>query len=70
MDHPFPFPAGREADWTARQWQAAANFYHYEAMGVDRDEPNYRPTLSLLEAAHRHAQRRAAAARAAALAGT
>jgi hypothetical protein len=62
--HPFPLPAGPEAAWTARQWQAAANFYHYEIMGVDRAEPNYRPTLSLLESAHRHAQRRAAALRA------
>lgn len=63
-DHPFPLPSGNEADWTARQWQAAANHYHYEVMGVDRNEPNYRPLLSLLESARNHAQRRARALRA------
>ena len=41
--HPFPLPTGLEAAWTARQWHAPPNFYHYEIMGVDRDEPNYRP---------------------------
>ncbi len=56
-------PAGFESSWDARQWQAAANHYWYEIMGVDRSEPNYRPVLSLLEAAHAHATRRAKALR-------
>lgn len=64
--HPFPLPTGPQAAWDARRWQSAANFYHYEIMGVDRTEPNYRPTLSLLEDGFRHAQRRARALRAAA----
>jgi len=63
--HPFPLPRGNQGDWTAREWQAAANFYHYEIMGVDRDEPNYRPHLSLLESAFAHATRKARALRAA-----
>jgi hypothetical protein len=62
--HPFPLPQGNQAEWTARQWQAAANHYWYEIMGVDREEPNYRPLLSILEDAHRHATRRSAATRA------
>lgn len=64
--HPFPFPTGNRADWTARDWQAAANRYWYDIMGVDRSEPNYRPQLSMLEAAHKEATRKAAALRRAA----
>lgn len=66
-EHPFPLPRGLESDWTARDWQAAANHYHYEIMSVDRvNDANYRPLLSLLEAAFNHASRRAKAARQAA----
>jgi len=65
-EHPFPFPSGNQSDWTAREWQAAANRYWYDIMGVDRGEPNYRPRLSLLESAHKHATRRARQLRAAA----
>lgn len=63
-NHPFPLPQGLEQDWTAPEWQAAANHFHYEVMGVDRSEPNYRPLLSMMEAARNHATRRAAALRA------
>lgn len=63
---PFPFPAGNQGDWTAAQWQAAANRYWYDIMGVDRSEPNYRPVLSLLESAFKHASSKARALRAAA----
>ena len=59
--HPWPLPAGPQANWNTRDWQAAANFYHYEIMGIDYDAPNYRPTLSLLEDGFKHAQRKAAA---------
>lgn len=61
--HPFPLPSGLEAGWSVQEWQAAANHYWYEIMGVDRSEPNYRPLLSLLEAAHAHATRHARALR-------
>ena len=63
-DHPFPLPRGFESDWTAREWQSAANHYWYEIQGVDRSELNYRPVLSLLESAFRHATRKAQALRA------
>ena len=62
--HPFPFPTGNRTDWTAADWQAAANRCWYDIMGVDRTTPNYRPHLSALEAEHKHATRRAAALRA------
>lgn len=61
--HPFPMPTGNRADWTARDWQAAANRYWFDIMAVDRSESNYRPTLSMLESAHQHATRRARALR-------
>ncbi len=56
MKHPFPLPVGLESEWTAKQWQQAANFYWYERMGVER-VGNYRPTMSLLETAYKHAVR-------------
>lgn len=65
MSHPFPLPVGPSASWDARTWQAAANHYWYEIMGVDRTVPNYRPLLSLLEAAHGEATRKASALRSA-----
>jgi len=64
VSHPFPFPAGPEANWTAGEHQAAANRYHYDIMGVDRSEPNYRPHLSLLESAFNRHSRYARALRA------
>lgn len=64
QNHPFPMPQGPQGSWDARQWQAAANYYWYEIMGIDRSEPNYRPYLSMLESAYAHATRKARALRA------
>ena len=64
-NHPFPYPQGNRADWTARDWQAAANRYYYDMMGVDKSEPNYRSHLSTLEAGFNEATRKAKALRAA-----
>lgn len=64
MSNPFPLPAGPEANWGAREHQAAANYYWYKIMGVDREEPNYRPYLSLLESAHKRHTRYAVRLRA------
>ena len=54
--------------WDARDHQRAANYYHYEIMGVDVEyreaNPNYRPYLSMIEAAFREHTRKAAALRA------
>ena len=63
--HPFPFPQGNRADWSARDWQAAANRYFYDMGGVDRSAPNYRPQLSMLEAGFNEATRKAKQLRAA-----
>lgn len=63
--HPWPYPTMPKSLWGAAEWQAAANHYWYEKMEVDTDDPNYRPVLSLLESAHRHAVRQAQAYRAA-----
>jgi len=66
MTHPFPFPSGNRADWTARDWQAAANRYFYDMQGIDRTAPNYRPALSMMEAGYSEATRKARAMRSAA----
>ncbi len=58
MSHPFPYPKGPETSWTAKEWQAAANHYWYEMMGLER-VGNYRPVLSLLESAFRRCTRKA-----------
>ncbi len=64
--NPFPLPAGPRADWTAADWQQKANRDWFEIMAVDRDQPNYRPALSMLEASHAHSTRKARQLRAAA----
>lgn len=61
--HPFPHPGGYESLWGAKEHQAAANHYWYEIMGVDRNDPNYRPYLSLLESEFNRHTRKAAAIR-------
>ena len=61
--HPFPLPEGNACEWTARDWQRAANFYWYELAGIDRSEPNYKPMETLLKSAHAHAMRKAKALR-------
>lgn len=49
----WPMPKGPEAEWTSREHQAAANHY-FDAMGrVNRDYPNYRPTLTALETSYK-----------------
>lgn len=55
----WPMPTGPETDWTARDYQAAANS-QFDAMGrVNRDYPNYRPTLSMLESSFNRYSRKA-----------
>lgn len=71
MPNPFgPLPTKPRPEWTAADHQRAANFHHYEIMGIDAEyreaNPNYRPHLSMLEAAFREHTRKAAALRAAA----
>ena len=63
----FAYPAGFESAWTAKDYQDAANASFIRAGRVDRNYPNYRPTLSTLEAAHQRYTRKARAMRAAAL---
>lgn len=62
-EHPFPHPGGYESLWSAKEHQAAANHYWYKIMGVDREDPNYRPYLSLLEAAFKRHTSKAKAMR-------
>lgn len=50
-EHPFPMPHGPERMWSHVEHQRAANHYWYEVVELDRTQPNYRPILSLLQAA-------------------
>lgn len=59
----FAMPSGPESEWTARDYQAAANVAWIRIGRVDRSYPNYRPVLSVLEAAHARYTRRARAMR-------
>lgn len=55
----WPMPQGLEANWTARDYQAAANS-EFDAMGrINRDYPNYRPILSMLESSYARYSRKA-----------
>lgn len=63
QSHPFPFPSAPRAQWTAIDYQRAANRYFYDMQAVDRSESNYRPHLTMLEAGYRECSRKASALR-------
>lgn len=61
----WPMPKTPEALWSAADYQAAANST-FDAMGrINRNYPNYRPTLSVLESSFKRFNRRARELRAA-----
>lgn len=45
----FAMPAPPETNWGSKQYQAAANVVFLKMGRINREFPNYRPTLSMLE---------------------